>query len=477
METKNITHSIFWSAIDVILRQGVQFAVLMIMARLLSPEDFGTIALATLFVALATVFVDGGFSAALIQKQDTSLVDESTVFYFNLLMALCVALGLCVAAPWIAAVFDKPVLRFLVWTMALNVLINAFGAIHTTLLTKALNFKLIAKTGGIASLLSALLALILAFNGFGIWSLVAQTLLSSLVSVSLLWWWHDWRPARRFCLDSLRNFFRYGGYLMIIGAIDALHSNLYAFLIGKYYSVREVGFYDRAQKTQLLPVSFLMLIINRIAFSSFSAAADDITKLARGFRKAQRLVMLINIPLAVMMIVLAEPIILLLFGETWRDSAQILQVLGGDALLWPVHMLNINVLKAQGRSDLFFKIMLIKKIVAMSLIVACSFQGIIAIAWAQVIASIFSFGVNAYYSKVFLDYGPLKQLWDLLPCLLIAAVMGLLMHEIVQSLFLPDYQVSIVAVLTGGTFYLGACYLLRVQALKDISGLFAKRAI
>ncbi|MEC4747373.1 lipopolysaccharide biosynthesis protein [Methylomicrobium sp. Wu6] len=468
---KNIAHGLVWSAVDVFFRQGVQFAVLILMARLLAPEDFGVIALLAVFVGVATIFIDGGFSSALIQKQNTTRVDESTVFYFNLAMAVLVSLLLCAVAPWIAAIFEKPILRYLSYAMALNLFVNAFGSIHTALLTKELNFKIIAKVGAVSSFVSGSLAIVLALQGFGVWSLAAQALASGLLSTLLLWLWHAWRPAWSFSFASLRSFFRFGGYLMIIGIVDVLHTNLYSVLIGKYYSVRAVGFYDRAQKTQLLPVNLLMLIINRVAFSAFSAAAEDKERLARGLRKAQRLIMFVNIPLSVIMIVLAEPIVVTLFGEKWLPSAPILRVLGFESLLWPIHVLNINVLKAQGRSDLFFNIMLIKKTLAISLIVAGSFYGIIAIAWAQVTASFFSFVVNAYYSKVFLNYGAIKQLGDLFPNLVAALPMGLTMWLVSDALHWPYYLELLLVISSGGVVYLLVSYWLRLAALREIIGL------
>lgn len=471
---QKITSGVFWSTIDVLLRQGSQFVILIFMARLLSPEDFGMMALLSLFVGLANVFVDGGFSSALIQRQNISHIDESTVFFFNLGMGLVVSLALYALAPSIALLFDKPILRPLTYAMAVNVFISAFGSIHATLLTKELNLKLIAKVGGISFALSGGLAIFLALKGFGVWSLAIQTVTASLLSTLLLWSWHSWRPLWTFSFDSLRSYFRFGGYLLIASIVDLLHTNLYSLLIGKFYQVREVGFYDRAQKTQLLPVNFIILVINRIAFSTFSSLADDREKLSRAFRKSQRLIMFVNIPLSVTMIVLAEPIILTLFGEKWLQSVAILQVLGLSGLMLPMHILNINILKAQGRSDLFFNLMLVKKTMAIGLTVAGSFYGIMAIAWAQVAASVFALAVNAYYSKIFLNYGVLKQLYDLLPSLFLANLSGLVMWLSLQAFELPPYFELGFAAFIGTAFYLLASHVIRVDSLSEIFGLLIK---
>lgn len=451
-----------------LMRQGVQFAVLIVLARILSPEDFGVIALLALFVGLGNVFVDGGFSAALIQRQEISRRDESTVFFFNLAMGLLAALFLFAAAPLIAEYLGKPILRDLTYAMALNVFIGSFGAIHTTLLTKELNLKVLAKIGAICTGLSGALAIFLALKGFGAWSLAIQIVAASLISTLLLWLWHPWRPVKAFSMVSLRSYFRFGGYLMVIAIIDMLHTNLYSVLIGKFYRVSDVGYYDRAQKTQLLPANFIMLIINRVAFSAFSSIAEDKSRLAQLFRKAQTLVMFVNVPMLVAMIALAEPLIRLLFGEQWLPSVPILQVLGIVGLMWPMHVLNINILKAQGRTDLFFNIMLIKKTVAIGLTVVGSFYGILSIAWAQVAASLFSFLVNAYYSRVYLNYGAMRQILDMLPIIAAALPAGGLMWLVGHAWQGNAMMQLSVGLSAGAIFYLAMAFFLRINALREI---------
>lgn len=461
------SHALFWSAIEVFLRQGVQFIVLMVLARILAPEDFGVIAVLALFVGIATIFIDSGFGAALIQRQATTVVEESTVFFFNLVMGGMVALTICIIAPWVARFFNQPLLRDLSYIFAFNVFVNAFGSIHTTLLSKELNFKVIAKAGGVASLLSGVLAIVLAMLGFGVWSLAWQALSASLVTVVLLWVWHPWRPVRAFSFSSLRSFFRFGGFMMANSLVDTLHLNLNSVLIGKYYSMSDVGLYDRAQKTQMLPVGLTSSIIDRVMYPVFSAAATDTDRLARGYRKVQRLVMLVHIPLLIGMIILAEPLVKLLFGAQWLPCAPILQVLGFVGIMWPLHVLNLNILKAQGRSDLFFNITLLKKSIAIGLTVVASFYGVMAMAWAQVFASMFAFVVNAHYSKVFLNYGALKQLQDLMPSLIAALPAAMMMLLVSYTLNLPSYAEIIITTLVGGAVYLLSCRLIGVEALEE----------
>jgi len=457
------------------MRQGLQVIVVMVLARILAPEDFGVIAMLALFIGMAGVFIDSGFSSALIQRQDTTHTDESTVFFFNLGMGAVAALLLCAAAPWIAAFFKQPVLQYLTYVVAFNLFIGALGSIHSTLLNKELNFKVTAKVGVVTTLLSGALAIILASKGFGVWSLAWQMLAASVITVVLLWMWHPWRPLWIFSFASLLSLFRFGGYLTATSLVAVLHTNLYSVLIGKFYSVHDVGIYDRAQKTQVLSGNLIMSVINRVSYPVFSATAQDKERLARGFRKAQRLVMFVNIPLMLGIIVLADPIVRVLFGDQWLACVPVLRILGVVGIMLPMQIFNVNILMAQGRSDLLFNIMLLKRTVAIGLTVAASFYGILAIAWAQVLASIFSLWVNAHYSNVFLNYGVLKQLRDLLPYVVagIPAVLGA--YTVLFFTDLPHYLELILATGIGGALYLLSSHLLRVDAHAEIIDLLRKR--
>ncbi len=441
----SLTHkslsAIFWSGADVFLRQGLQFFVSILLARLLSPEDFGVVAMLYVFISLAAVFVDSGFSSALIQRQDTTITDESTVFFFNLGMGAMVAIALCLAAPWIAIFFELPILQNLTYVMALNLFIGAFGSIHTALLTKALNLKTIMKVGGVATLFSGLTAIVLAWRGFGVWSLAWQTLMSSLITVVLLWWWHPWRPHWVFNQHSLRRLFRFGGFMMVSALLDTLYTRLYAVLIGKLFSSKELGFYTRAESTQQLPVNLLANVLNRVAFPAFSAAALEPDKLARGLQKALLMIMMLNIPAMLGLSVVAEPLVVTLFGVKWLPSVPFLQVLCLAGVLWPLHVINLNALMALGRSDLFFRLEIIKKCVGLPLLVLASLHSVMAIAWIQVFLGVLGFFINAYYSGVLLGYGPWRQLRGILPFGLVGMVMALIVWLVGQLLhWLPTAE-------------------------------------
>lgn len=456
-----------WSALDVFMRQGVQFVVSIVLARLLVPEDFGVIAMLAMFIGVAGIFIDSGFSSALIQRQHTTRTDESTVFFFNLGMGTFTALLLCATAPWIAAFFKQPVLQYLTYAMAFNLFVNAFGSIHNTLLSKEMNFKTLAKVGVVSSVVAGALAIYLASQRYGVWSLAGYSVATSIVTVSLLWRWHPWRPAWTFSFASLRSFFRFGGYTMAATLTDVFSTNLYLVLIGKLYSVRDVGFYSRAQNTQQLPITLMMGIINRVAFSTFSSVAEDKARLARGLRQAQAIAMLVNTPILVGLIILAEPLVLTLFGAQWLPCVPILQVLGLGGLLWPLHVLNLNILSAQGRSDLFFWLTICKKVFTISLTVAASFYGVMAIAWSQVVISVFAYFANTYYTKVLLGYGGWKQLSDLMVNFMAVIPMAVVVYFVNDMMPVSPFIKLIVASGAGCGLYWLTCRLLCAELLNE----------
>lgn len=456
-----------WSALDIFARQGLQFAVSIVLAHILAPEDFGVFAMLALFIGAAGIFIDSGFSSALIQRQNTTLADESTVFLFNLAMGAMTALLLSAVAPWIAAFFKRPTLQYLTYVMAFNLFVNAFGAIHNTLLSREMNFRTIARVGVVSSVVAGVVAIYMAREGYGVWSLAGQTVAAGIVTVVLLWLWHPWRPVWVFSLSSMRACFRFGGYEMAAALTDVFSTNLYLIIIGKMYSIRDAGFYDRAQRTQQLPIMVMMGIINRVAFSVFSMVAEDRERLARGLRRAQALSMFMHLPIMVGIIILARPIVLVLFGPQWLSSVPILQVLGLGGLFWPMHVLNLTILKAQGRADLFFWITICKKTLTISLTVAASFYGVMAIAWMLSAVSLLTYFVNTHYTGKFLAYGGWRQLSDLAANFLSVIPMAVAVYFMVAKTHVPPFVQLVLGGILGGAIYLLTCRLMCEKLLNE----------
>jgi O-antigen/teichoic acid export membrane protein len=462
------------------MRQGLQFGISIALARLLSPEEFGTITLLYLFTGIASAFVDSGFSSALIQRQDITHTDESTVFWFNLVIGALVALSLWAAAPLIAGFFVLPVLLPLTGLLALNIFLSALGSIHGTLLTKHLNFRVQMKIGAIASLISGAIAITMAYYDYGVWALAAQTVIATSLTTLLLWCLSPWRPALVFSKKSVSVLFGFGGYMLASSLLDIIYSRAYTVLIGHFFGVRELGFYNRADSTKQLPVGVLTSILSRVALPIFSTAAQDKAQLRRGVQLALRGMMLINVPMMLGIAATAEPLVLSLFGTQWLPAVPFLQVLSLGAVLWPLHVINLNVLMAQGHSHLFFRLEIVKKLLGTALLIAGTFYGVMGIAWSQVIFGVLAFVINAYYSQRFLGYGVLAQTRDFLAILTISIVMALAVYwASTQAYLLPMHLLApvqlILLIAVGLIIFIVLAYLLRLTALSDILNLLQHR--
>lgn len=465
-----------WSGLDIFLRQGLQFIVSVVLARLIAPEQFGVIALLSLFIGLATVFVDSGFSSALIQKQDTSHTDESTVFWFNLLLGALATLALYAAAPLIARFFAQSVLVPLARLLALSVFIGSLGSIHITLMTKQLDFRTQMKIGALASVVSGAVAIVLAMRGYGVWALAWQMLIASACTSILLWLLHPWRPALVFSRDSARNLFGFGGYLLASALLDTAFTRLYTVLIGKLFGVRELGFFSRADNTRRLPMSVLSSVLSRVAFPIFSAASADKAQLYRGVRLSVRGMMLLNAPVMLGLAAVAQPLVITLLGARWAPAAPILQVLCLGGILWPLHVINLNVLMAQGHSRLFFRLEVIKKALGIVLLLGGAALGVMGVAWSMVLFSVLAFFINAFYTGRYLNYGALAQARDVAPILCISALMfgvvytlGMVWQPVIPPLALTG-QVA-----AGVAFMAIVTPLLRLTALHEAIDLFRHR--
>jgi O-antigen/teichoic acid export membrane protein len=456
-----------WSGADIFLRQGLQFIISIVLARLLTPEEFGTIALLYLFVGLASAFVDSGFSAALIQRQDISHSDESTVFWFNLGMGAAMAVVLWLLAPWIAGYFDQPVLVPLAYVLALNLFISALGAIQGTLLNKQLDFKTPMKIGAVATASSGAIGILMAWLGYGVWALAAQTLAATALTTTLLWRLHKWRPMFIFSPASARRLFGFGGYLFIAGLMDAAYNRIYTLLIGKLYGVRDLGFYNRADGTKQLPVGVLTGILSRVAFPILSAASEDKEKLRRGVQHALRGMMLINMPMMLGLMAAAEPAVYVLFGHQWLPAVPILQVLCLAGIFWPLHVINLNVLTAQGHSRLFFRLEVIKKFIGVSFLLVGAAFGVMGIAWSQVIFGLLAFAINAHYTQVYLGYGAWQQTADFLPALALAAVMAALVYLLPVIMQMQQALLLLAQIAIGTAFFVAGCHVFKLSAYRE----------
>ena len=346
-------NGLIWSSLDNLILLGVNFITGIVLARLLSPREFGLIGMTTIFIALGQSLADSGFGHALIRKKECTQADYSTVFFFNIAVGVFWYLLLVSLATTVATFFHEPQLKPLLPILGLGVILNTLSLIQTTLLTKRVDFKLQARISGVSSILSGVIGLVFAFKGYGVWSLVALTLSKNALNTLFLWLWNGWKPSLIFDIYSFKEMFGFGSKLLGAGLIDTAYRNIYLAVIGKYFSAIELGYYTRADAFNQLPSQNITSVIQRVSFPVLSSIREDIPKLKAGYKKLIKSTMLISFVLMIGMSAVAKPLVLALIGEKWLVSAEYLQLLCFVGMFYPLHALNLNILNVLGRSDLF----------------------------------------------------------------------------------------------------------------------------
>lgn len=468
----------FWVFFERVGNQGIQFVVSIILARLLLPEEFGLLAMLTVFIAVGQTFINSGFGQALIQRENVTHVDECSVFYFNIFLGFLSAGLLCLAAPLISVFYQQPLLGPLTYALSLNLVINAFGVVQVTLLTRHIDFKTQLKIGVIATIISGAIGVAMAFTGFGVWSLVAQSLAANLLHTLMLWVFNSWRPSLVFSLTSLREMFAFGSRLLASGLLDTIFDNIYLIVIGKIFSPVSLGYYTRAKGMQQLIVFNMSDIIRRVTFPVFSKVQNDRPRLKRGIRNALLMLALINFPIMIGLAVVAKPLVLVLLTETWLPCVPYLQLLCVVGLLYPLHVLNLNALSAQGRSDLFFRLEVIKKVTVVLAIIITYRWGVAAMIHGQIFVSVFAYYLNTYYSGKLLDYPMTEQVRDFLPYLAATSIMGVGVYMIrYVAIFSNQLMLLVAQVVAGFVCYAGICYCFRVSAFMEVVAMIKSRKL
>jgi|SRR6185437_1154294 len=466
LETR-AANAAWWSTLEILARYGVQFVVMVVLARLLTPDDFGLIAMLLVFTSIGTLLVDSGFGAALIQRQQTTADDETTVFVFTMVVGVATALVLALSAPAIAAFFDQPKLIDLTRVMAVVLPLGAFGAVPDALLTMKLNFKARARAEATASLCSGIVAIVLALQGFGVWSLAWQGIVSIGVRGLLLWVYSGWRPRGSYRGASFRSLFGFGGYMLLSSLLSAVAVRLQSLMIGKLFDSSALGYYTLAQNTQSAPSSFMGQVLSRVGLPVFSTLAHDREKLVAALRSSLRMAMFLFVPCMVGIAVVARPLIDMLYGARWGNAAPILSVLALGAALWPVHVLNLAAISAQGRSDLFLRLEVIKQVAGIALVLVFAHWGPLAIAWSVLLSGIFSAGLNTYYSERLLGYGWFAQLADQWPTLALSTTAAALGWAVMHW-SRPGTLAMLAAIIVSAATYLILAVLTRSEALRAL---------
>lgn len=411
-----------WSFIDNIAGSGITFLVGLALARLLTPDEFGIIGMITIFIAISNSIVDSGFSNALIRKLDASDKDYNTVFIFNLAISTLLYSALYLSAPLISQFFNEPQLINVTRVIGLVLICNALGIVQHTLLIKSVDFKTQARVSIISSVGSGIIGIGMAFFGFGVWSLVAQQLSRQLFNSLFLWLFNKWRPSLIFSGNSFRELFGFGSKLMLSGLIDTVYKNIYYLIIGKFYSAAQLGFYTRADQFKTIFSSNLTNVVQRVSFPVLSSIQNEPERLREAYRKVIRTTMLVTFACMLGMAAIARSMILILIGEKWLPAVIYLQIMCFSGMLYPLHAINLNMLKVKGRSDLFLKLEIYKKLLAVIPITLGILYGIEYLLLGSVFNSFVSFFLNSLYSGALINYPSKQQLKDIFPVFTISLI-------------------------------------------------------
>lgn len=450
----------FWSAIDGFASQGIQFLVGIILARLLTPYEFGLIGMLTIFIALSQSFIDSGFTNALIRKKDCTQTDYSTVFYFNFVVSILFYFLLFFFAGSISRFFNEPQLEFLLQVLGLGLILNALSIIHRTILTKNIDFKLQARVSIVSSIISGIIAIAMAYNGFGVWSLVALTLSRFGFASLFLWLWTNWFPNLVFSYKSFKELFSFGSKLLLSGLIDTTFRNIYYLVIGKYFSAVELGYYTRADQFKAMPSQNLANIIQKVSYPLLSNIQDNVIRLRLAYSQLIKSTMFITFVLMLLMAATAKPMIITLVGEQWLPAVNYLQLLCFVGMFYPLHALNLSMLKVMGRSDLFLRLEIIKKILSVPIIVIGILYGIKIMILGMLVNTIFAYYLNSYWSGKMISYPFFEQVKDIFPSFLLAFTVSVVVFIIANFISLSNVWILIVQIITAAilTFVLSEIF-------------------
>ena len=410
--TNKTLSGVKWNAIGRFSTQGISFVIGILLARILSPSDYGVIGMIGIFMAIAQTFIDSGFGSALIRKKDCTDIDYSTAFYFNIVVGIVSYLILFISAPFIADFFNTPILVDIVRVLSINLFFNSLTIVQTSILTKAVDFKSQAKISLVAVIVSGIIGLTMAYNGFGVWSLVFQSVSISIVRTISYWMVTKWKPQKIFSKNSFNYLFGFGSKILSASLLHTIYANLTTILIGKFYTPKDLGYYSRGESLASLPSTNLTSILQSVTYPILSKIQDDDERLIQVYRKYICVTSMVIFFGMCLLVALAKPLILVLLSDKWTNSIIYLQVFCFAYMFDHICQLNLNVLYVKGRSDLVLKLEVIKKTISISMIVAAIPFGILAICIARALYTQIAIIINTYYTGKLFGFGYLAQIRD-----------------------------------------------------------------
>lgn len=451
-----------WNAVQRYGTLFVNFFANLYIARQLTPDDYGVVGIMMVFVAVAATISDSGFPSALVQKKDTTQTDYCTAFFWNIAIGLLLYAAIFLAAPLVADYFDNPLFIPVLRLQGVIIIVNAFGSVQISRLSKTLQFKVLAIRSLIAAIVGTAIGVGLVACGYGIWGLVWQAIVTSGVSVVLLWSIARWRPQMLFSWSAFRQMFGFGSYIFVSNICNTLYTNVQSFIIGKAFSVRDLGYYSQAQKLEQVPAEGTSSVLAQVLFPVYASIADDRGRHIDAVRKNMKVISFVTFPLMMLLIIVAFPLIRLMLTDKWIQSIPMFQILCIVGMFTPVNVANTEIFRSIGAGKIYFILQTLKRVVGLVFIFASVPFGLYPFLWAIATMSIVTYAMNLYCTSRYFGYKCSDQLRDILPNLLLTLSVGGI-TALAMQLF--DGWPDIVQVLVATTLY-GALFLLTAVALR-----------
>lgn len=467
-ESKSIVlTSLFWKVMERGGTQGVQFVVQIILARLLLPEEYGLIALVTIFISIANVFVQSGFNTALIQKKHVDSVDLSSVFYVSMMVSIVLYIILYIFAPNISLYYNNNQLTAIIRVLSITLFFGSLSSIQNAIIARELKFKKLFFSSLIAMVLSGIIGVYLAYIGFGIWALVIQQLCNQISITIILWISVSWRPQLLFSLDKVKELFSFGSKILISSLIDTMYSNVRSLLVGKIYTPSTLGYFNRGQQFPALIVTNVNGSIQSVMLPTLSIEQDNKLRVKSIVRRSIITSSFILFPMMIGLAVIAKPLVLIILTEKWLPAVPFLQIYCLSYVFWPIHTANLQAINAIGRSDIFLHLEIIKKILGIIVLLVTLKYGVYFIAIGEVLTSLISTFINSFPNKKLLSYSFYEQFIDIVPSIILSTMMGIAIYYI--SYFNMNNIATIVTqIVVGILVYISLAIAFRLESYKYI---------
>ena len=457
-----VISSLIWKFLEKSGTQGIQFILQIILARLLLPEDYGVVAIVTVFITIANVFVQSGFNTALIQKKTVDDTDYSSVFYLSLTVSILLYVFLFFVSPFIASFYDKEILINVIRVLSLTLPLGAINSIQTAVISRTLSFKKYFFGSLISVIISGIIGIILAYLNYGVWAIVIQQLINTSLFTLILWFTVKWRPKLLLSFTRLKVLFKYGSKLLCSSLIDTIYRNIYDLIIGKIYNSSTLAYYNRGKQFPNIIAINIDGTISSVMLPTLSSKQDDKVALKKMVRRAIVTSSFFLFPIMIGLFITAETLVSLVLTDKWLECVPFIQILSISYALWPIHTANLQAINAIGRSDIYLKLEILKKIIGIIVLLITMKYGIYAMAIGQVVTSFTSTFINSYPNKKLLNYSYIEQIKDILPSLLLSIFMGICIYFI-KFIFINKILILLFQIILGIIIYFSLAKLLKFE--------------